>query len=157
MAVERAASALGLAVPAGWDLVYVPDLHDDQGNPLAGRMNPTQMDDRHFVLHGRVEIGPTGLSSAGDLGSTLIHEFTHVDQLMLGLYSTTGNERGVYWPGNDKFLRNEIAAYKVEIGSAGITGISPAEVNELRVQVLIGAVDYGYGESGMIRHYRNIW
>src|SRR5262249_6552351 len=68
LAVEYAASALGLQLPAGWSFEYDPVLgtYDFQG------LTENQV----------ISIGNGALRSAAYLGSTLIHEYTHLTEIV---------------------------------------------------------------------------
>jgi hypothetical protein len=131
LAVDTAASALDLKVPSGWTLKY----GTVSGGDAAGMDPKTKT----------VTIGDKSFRDASYLGSTLIHEFTHVAQLMSGQYSPLGNQPGVFDPGWDRFNMNEIEALQAELNNAGRTGLSGNDLAGVRHLLGRAGVAWAYG------------
>jgi RHS repeat-associated protein len=121
--VQNAANALGIVMPDGWTIKYAPNdmtLNADEAQ-TSGETS-------------EIEIGEPALRDAAWLGSSLIHEYVHVEQILGGDYNALGVP-GAMYDTNFNFYRNEVPAYQAELGNAAVTGISPAEVQELQVRL----------------------
>jgi RHS repeat-associated protein len=138
LAVENAASALGLSVPEGWSLQYDPTLGGTSG---YNGQTLTPDDDPGDP---RVSIGNGALRNAGYLGSILIHEFVHVDQYFAGDYSTVGIP-GMDNAGALQYARNEITAYQIQLDAASVVGLSPDDIAIVQYKLNFATNNYLYG------------
>ena len=139
--VNQAAQSLGLVMPDGWTIKYVGSATDDG--------NVAETDAETAEIH----VGTDGIRDASWLGSSLIHEYVHVEQILGGDYNMFGLP-GRYYDTNYNFQANELPAFRAELAAAAITGISPSEILEIQVDLAAAQTKVYYDtnyEHGFIK------